>query len=281
MPILESVAQLIATADAWLVDVWGVMHDGKEPFAEAVAACRAFRQQGGTVLLVSNSPRPSQGVARQLDGIGVDRAAYDGIVSSGELTRTALATRGPVRIHHIGPERDLATFEGLDVERVAITAAEIAVCTGLFDDETETPEDYRATLREIKSRDLPMICANPDRQVERGSRMIACAGAIAALYAEMGGAVTWYGKPYPEIYVAARALIAGLRGGCVPDERLLAIGDGADTDIKGAFEAGIRSVYIASPVSLGKGVGLTAETLAALFASRPHKPIAAMTGLRW
>ena len=280
IPILESIDPLIATAAAWLVDVWGVMHDGKKPFPDAITACTRFRDSGGTVLLVSNSPRPAHGVAAQLDQIGVSRTAYDGIISSGELTRAALAERGPTRIAHIGPDRDLPAFEGLAVTRVPIGDAELAVCTGLRDDEIETPQDYLATLEAMRARHLPMICANPDRQVERGHKMIPCAGAVAALYEELGGAVTWFGKPYPEIYAAARARIAALRSHALPDARLLAIGDGADTDIKGAFDCDIRSVYIASPVSLGKGVALTPASLAALFATRRHKPIAAMTSLR-
>jgi HAD superfamily hydrolase (TIGR01450 family) len=313
--IIDGIADLAATSDAWLVDVWGVMHDGKTPFPEAVAACRAFRASGGTVLLLSNSPRTSERVAQQLDGIGVPRESYDAILSSGELTRAALkeraefpspvdakhrsaTTRGGVRgggakdtgsahistrtrIHHIGPERDRPTFDALAVEFASVDAAEIAVCTGLLDDETETPDDYRATLQALLARGLPMICANPDKRVERGNKMIPCAGAVAELYESLGGVVTWFGKPYAEAYAGARRLVASLRGGEVPLGRLLAIGDGADTDIKGAFDAGIRSVYIASAVSLGKGVALSQASLDALFAPRPHKPIAAMTGLRW
>lgn len=257
------------------------MHDGKTPFAEAVSACRSFRKKGGTVLLLSNSPRTSERVALQLDGIGVPRDSYDAILSSGELTRAALNERGPTRIHHIGPERDRPTFDGLAIEFATVDAAEIAVCTGLRDDETETPEDYRATLLALLGRGQPMICANPDKRVERGNKMIPCAGAVAELYESLGGSVTWFGKPYPEAYAGARRLVAELRGGEVSLERLLAIGDGADTDIKGAYDAGIRSVYIASAVSLGKGVALTPASLDALFAPRAHKPVAAMTGLRW
>lgn len=281
IPIIDTIAVHAAASDAWLVDVWGVMHDGKRPFAEAVAACQRFRAAGGTVLLLSNSPRPSSGVARQLDGLGVARDSYDAILSSGDMTRLALQARGPTRVHHIGPKRDLPTFEGLAVSLVPVAEAEIAVCTGLADDETETPETYRATLEALRARALPMICANPDRQVDRGGRMIPCAGAVAALYADMGGHVDWFGKPYPAVYARARDMLAELRGADVPLGRLLAIGDGADTDIKGACDAGIPAVYIASAVSLGKGVAMTPASLAALFAPRAHRPAAAMTRLRW
>jgi len=277
--IIESVAPLAATTAAWLVDIWGVMHNGVQPFAPACEACRQFREGGGLVMLVSNSPRPREGVAAQLDRIGVPSSGYDAIVSSGDVARTLIETYAGRRVFHIGPERDLAVFAGIDVERVGADRADAVVCTGLYDDERETPDDYAQTLAACVSRGLPMLCANPDLTVERGARIIYCAGALAQAYELLGGAVTYAGKPYLPIYELAFATLERMRPGSSDRSRLLAIGDGVRTDLAGAAAAGVRSLFVASGVHVTSG--LDAAALEALFPPGAPRPVAATTRLVW
>ena len=267
-------------AAAWFVDIWGVMHNGVAPFASAVAACRAFRARGGIVVLVSNAPRPAASVAAALDRIGVPRDCYDGVQSSGDTSRGLIAALGTAPVYHLGPERDLALYEGLTVTLSSAAAASTIVCTGLVDDDTETGETYRPLLSSFAARQVPMICANPDLAVERGGRIIACAGAVAAVYETLGGQVSYAGKPYPPIYDAAFAIVDRLAGKPVPRAAIVAIGDGVRTDIAGAARAGLRSVYIASSVHLGAGL-LDAGALARLFPDPAVQPVAAMMQLNW
>jgi HAD superfamily hydrolase (TIGR01459 family) len=279
IPLIQSVAPLAEVTAAWLVDIWGVIHNGVKPFADACEACAHHRRNGGLVVLVSNSPRPHDSVAAQLDGIGVPRATWDTIVTSGDVARTLIARYAGRPIFHIGPERDLATFAGLDVKRVPAGDAEAIVCTGLFDDERETPDDYAATLKQCAARSLTMICANPDVMVERGGRMIYCAGAVARAYEALGGTVEYAGKPYAPIYALTFATLEKLKRGSSDTARLLAIGDGIGTDIAGAAEAGVRSVFVASGVHVqGDLDGKAIETL---FPPGSPRPIAAMATLAW
>jgi HAD superfamily hydrolase (TIGR01459 family) len=281
IPVLQSIAPLAVTADLWFVDIWGVMHDGVTPFASSVAACEAFRKQGGTVLLVTNSPRPCDSVRRQLDGIGVARSAYDGIVSSGDVSRSLIEAWAGQPILHIGPGRDLSVFKGLHATPGATADnAAVAVCTGLYDDEAETPADYADLLSKLRTRGVPMICANPDEKVERGSRIVYCAGAIARAYEALGGAVSYAGKPFKPIYDLALEIGSTLRCGAIPKERVLAIGDGVATDIAGAGNFGIRSVFIASGVYVANGEAISAAA-ARLFAPTMHQPIAVMNAFVW
>ena len=279
IPLIQSIAPLAEGTAAWLVDIWGVIHNGVKPFADACEACARYRRNGGIVVLVSNSPRPHGGVAAQLDGIGVPRATWDAIVTSGDVARTLIARYAGRPIFHIGPERDLATFAGLEVERVPAQAAEAIVCTGLFDDERETPDDYAAILKQCAARSLTMICANPDVMVERGGRMIYCAGAIAVAYEALGGKVEYAGKPYAPIYALTFATLEKLKPGSSDKAGLLAIGDGIGTDIAGAAEAGVRSVFVASGVHVQGG--LDGKAIEALFPPGAARPIAAMAKFAW
>jgi HAD superfamily hydrolase (TIGR01459 family) len=279
IPLIQSIAPLAEGTAAWLVDIWGVIHNGIKPFADACEACARYRQSGGIVVLVSNSPRPHGSVAAQLDGISVPRATWDTIVTSGDVARTLIARYSGHPIFHIGPERDLATFAGLDLKRVPVADAEAIVCTGLFDDERETPDDYAATLEQCAARSLTMICANPDVMVERGGRMIYCAGAIARAYEALGGKVEYAGKPYAPIYALTFATLEKLKGGSSDTAGLLAIGDGIGTDIAGAAEAGVRSVFVASGVHVQGD--LDGKAIEALFPPGAPRPIAAMAKLAW
>jgi len=279
IPILSSVAGVAATTDAWIVDIWGVMHNGARAHPAAVEACIAFRKGGGTVVLLSNAPRPFAAVVPHMTALGVVPEAYDAGVTSGDATRDMLSAWQGRRLLHIGPERDAGLFAGLDVHLSPPETAEVVLCSGLWDDTRETPADYAGLWPGLIARGVPMICANPDIKVERGHELVYCAGALAADYAEAGGKVTYAGKPHLPIYVRTGAEIARLRGRAVATERLLCIGDGIETDLAGAHAAGLRSLFIASPIFVPNG--LDASVLGDLFADRPFAPVAAMPALVW
>ena len=287
IPVLDSIKELGSRYRAWLVDIWGVMHNGHRAFPGAVAATRTFRAQGGIVVLLSNSPRPSTSIQEQLRRLGVPDDAYDATVTSGDLTRHELAKHHRATVFHLGPERDRPIFDGLDVERGPHENAELVVCSGLFDDETEEPGDYAGLLRELAARQLPMICANPDHMVERGDRLVWCAGALAQLYEQQGGPVIYAGKPYAPIYHLALETIGKLAGMSVAMDQVLAIGDGVNTDIAGAAGVGIDAVFVASglhvPPNSGDGGGETLDRahLAELFAHAKRRPLGAMHALKW
>ena len=279
IPLVSSVAPLAAATDAWIVDIWGVMHNGVTPFLDAARACATFRHIGGTVVLLSNAPRPAASVAEQLDRIGVPKNAYDVILTSGDAARAMISALAGQTVYHLGPERDRPLFAGSGVTCGALQDAEAIVCTGLFNDDTETPDDYQTMLQSAHARALPMICANPDLKVERGGKIIWCAGGVAALYETLGGQVSYAGKPYAPIYQMVFDELVRLRGVKVACERVLAIGDGVKTDIAGAGAAGVRSLFIASGIHV-EGQ-LDAQTLELLFADAPARPVAAMSALAW
>ncbi len=279
IPVLTSIAGLAPSREVWLTDIWGVIHNGVAPFAPACEATTKFRLAGGTVILLSNAPRPASSVVTQLDRLGVPRFAWDAILTSGDAARALVGAYAGKRVFHLGPERDLSLYDDLGVTLAGAADADAVSCTGLFDDEIETADDYAPLLAELAARELPMICANPDLTVERGDQIIYCAGALAAAYEAKGGRVAYAGKPYLPIYDMAFAMIAKLKEKPVARERILCIGDGLHTDIKGAAAAGLDSVFIASGVHAPTGV--TTETVARLFPSRDERPVAAMPALAW
>jgi HAD superfamily hydrolase (TIGR01459 family) len=283
IPIVASLKDIGSRYRAWLVDIWGVMHNGHSAFPRAVAATRAFRQSGGVVVLLSNSPRPSPGVQQQLRDFGVPDDAYDATVTSGDLTRHELGKYQGARVFHLGPERDRPIFAGLDVTLSDWQDADLVVCSGPFDDETETPDDYVDLCRDLAARKLPMICANPDHLVERGQRLIYCAGAIAAVYEKAGGSVVYAGKPHMPVYELALETIAQLAGSDVGKDEVLAVGDGINTDIAGAGNLGIDAVFVASALHApaGGGEALDAPHLAELFTNAKRRPLAATHALDW
>jgi HAD superfamily hydrolase (TIGR01459 family) len=286
IPAIASIKDIGCRYRAGLVDIWGVMHNGHRAVPAAVEATRAFRSAGGLVVLVSNSPRPSRGVQQQLRQLSVPDDAYDATVTSGDLTRHELAKHPGAKVFHLGPERDRPVFAGLDLALTGYEDATLVVCTGLFDDEDETPDDYIGLLQEIASRGLLMICANPDQLVERGDKLIYCAGALAAIYGRLGGEVIYAGKPYPPIYQLALQTLDKLAGRKLQKSDLLAIGDGVNTDIAGAAAFGIDSVFVASALHIPQRGSAEAEQLderelAELFANSARRPLAAMRALVW
>ncbi|MGV1870697.1 TIGR01459 family HAD-type hydrolase [Agrobacterium rosae] len=243
---IATLGDITSQFDVILSDVWGVLHNGVSVFPDAAIALEAARKAGKTVVLITNSPRPAPGVIAQLRAFGVPDSAYDRIITSGDVTRELIA-EGPKKVFLLGPERDLPLLEGLDVEIAPEADATAVVCTGFFDDETETPEDYTDMLKGFIARSVPMICANPDLVVERGERIIPCAGAMAAYYEQLGGEVRIAGKPHSPIYEACLAAAKEVRGEFSKD-RVLAIGDGMPTDVRGAIAAGLQLLYVSDGI---------------------------------
>lgn len=279
IPLLTSVSALAATSDAWICDIWGVLHNGVAPFLAAAAAAKAFRERGGTICLLTNAPRPHGSVIDQMRGIGVPDGTFDAIVTSGDLTRALITARPDKRLFHLGPPKDAPIFEGLDVKFVGADEADFVVCSGYYDDDVETPDDYADMLATFRRNAATMVCANPDIFVERGHRLVYCAGALAEAYEKLGGKVIYAGKPHLPAYEMAHAAVERLRGGKVAKDRILAIGDGLRTDMAGAVNFGVRSLFIGSALH-AKGP-LDAAALDTLFKDRPVKPVAAMDGLVW
>lgn len=284
IPMLHSIEEIARNYDAWLVDLWGVMHNGESAIESAIAACERYRAEGGIVVLLSNAPRPWPSVRDQIAQYGVPSDIDDGIVTSGDVTRAMIAANSGRSFFHLGPERDLPVFNGLDVNLVQPEDADIVVLTGFYDDTKETAEDYRSMLANLISEGLPMICANPDIKVERGEDVIYAAGAIAALFEEMGGQVAYAGKPYRPIYDLAMSKINELAGREISTDRILAIGDGINTDIKGAIEAQIDPLFIPSGVHVDghhPDAQMSGRDIAAMFKDKDFRPIAAIMQLQW
>jgi|SRR5262245_7983726 len=284
-PFTQHFAPLAAGYDVVLSDVWGVVHNGVAAAQDACDALGRFRARGGTVVLITNAPRPGEVVARRtLDRLGVPRAAYDGIVSSGDVTHALIAARAGQRVFHIGPKRDLPIFDGLDAPLTALESADYVVCSGLTDDTTETPQDYQGLIERLRAHALPMICANPDVVVERGHELVYCAGAIADLYAAAGGEVIYAGKPYRPIYEQALAIAHATRGRPAEHERVLAIGDSVRTDLKGAVAFGIDCLFVTAGIhaeELGGRDSPDASALNGIFAAAGVAPKAVMRRLAW
>jgi HAD superfamily hydrolase (TIGR01459 family) len=214
-----------------------------------------FRESCGPVVLITNAPRPREPILEQLDGLRVPRAAWSSVVTSGDATRALIAARAPGAVFKLGPDRDWPLYAGLDVEGADLAEAAFICCTGPFDDERETPEDYRERFVGAVARDLEFICANPDIVVQRGDTLIYCAGALAQLYASLGGRVLMAGKPYPAIYDLALAEAEGHLGRPVDRSRVLCVGDGLPTDIRGANAQGLDVLFVANGIHGGEAVG--------------------------
>jgi HAD superfamily hydrolase (TIGR01459 family) len=253
--IIRALGDLSGRYDAVFCDLWGCLHDGQTAFPAAVAALQAYRAGGGTVVLLTNSPRPKDSVIKQLDGLLVPRDAWDIIATSGDAAQMGMIS-GAVgrRVHHIGAPKDEVFFTTFaddlqayaasqpPIERVALKDATGIVCTGLYDDLTETPDDYRAALLLGKTLGLPMLCANPDIVVDMGDKRLYCAGALAQAYEGMGGTALYFGKPHPPIYDLARRRLAEATG--QSDAQILCIGDGITTDVQGGMSEGLDTLFI-------------------------------------
>jgi HAD superfamily hydrolase (TIGR01459 family) len=278
---VERLSDLVDGVEVILSDIWGVVHNGLEAFPEACEALHTYRQRGGTVILITNAPRPADSVQRQLRKLGVADQTYDAIVSSGDLTRNFVADHPGKKMFWIGPDRDSSIHRGLDAVMAPLEQADYIVCTGLFDDEIESAEDYRAMMLQAREHKLPLICANPDIVVERGDRLIYCAGAIAELYRELGGEAIFYGKPHRPIYERAMALAAERRGQPTSLDRVLAIGDSVRTDLTGALGFGIDCLFLTRGIHSEEFEGVDQLDPASVKELFGHPPRALMRELRW
>ncbi|AUH34527.1 TIGR01459 family HAD-type hydrolase [Paracoccus tegillarcae] len=246
--IIQSLSEIGQGYEALYCDLWGCLHNGNEAYPAAVAALQDYRRGGGKVCLMTNAPRPNQYVAQQLARMGVPGDAFDIIVSSGDSAQDAMfAGAIGTKVWHIGTDKDDGFFDDIPpewqdapaIQRVPLEEADGIACTGPFDETNEVPDDYRARLMLARERGLKLLCANPDVVVDLGETRIYCAGALAALYDDIGGTSLYFGKPYPPIYDRARRMLD-----LGQDARVLAIGDGINTDVKGAISEGIDCLFV-------------------------------------
>jgi HAD superfamily hydrolase (TIGR01450 family) len=280
--MISSLADLSGRYSAILCDVWGVLHNGEKPFPAAASALAAAREAGVPVVLITNAPRRTDDVVAQMNVIGVPANAYDRVVTSGDVTRDLISV-GPRKVLHLGPDRDMNIYDGLDVEVVEEFEADGVVCTGFHDDETEVPADYSELLHRLRARNLTFICANPDIVVERGERLIWCAGALARDYAQLGGRTLIAGKPHAPIYEAAMAAVSDIVGRAVERSEVVAIGDGMMTDVKGAADNGFDVLYVSGGIharDYGDVLQPDAARLAAFLEKHGYRPVATIPRLR-
>lgn len=283
-PMIGGLADVAPLYRALLCDVWGVVHDGAHAYQDATDALLRYRDSGGRVILITNAPRPKSAVVAMLDSLGVQRESYDDVITSGDTARALLAARPGVRIYHVGPERDLPIYMGLKVEFANEDTCELISCTGLFDDENETPDDYLNSFHKWHARGVPMLCVNPDIVVERGDRLVWCAGALAQRYREQGGETIIVGKPYAPVYEAALASLGDIAGHGFDHTQVLALGDGVDTDIRGAIGQGIDAIFITDGIHgdvFGARDDPDLEAVHAFLATAGLGARALMTRLMW
>jgi HAD superfamily hydrolase (TIGR01459 family) len=277
-------ADLAPIYRALFCDVWGVLHDGQRAYRPAADALTRFRDGGGRVILITNAPRPKTAVIEMLDRMGVPRTAYDDVVTSGDTARHIIAERPGVRLYHVGPDRDLPIYFGLKVTFATEEDCDLVSCTGLFDDEKETPDDYVESYAAWKARGVPMLCLNPDIVVERGDRLIWCAGALAERYRDAGGETIVVGKPYTPIYEAAFERLAEIAGRPVDRGAVLAIGDGIDTDVRGAVGQEIDVAFVTGGIHaavFGARDNPDRDAVHAFLATAGLGARALMTSLAW
>jgi HAD superfamily hydrolase (TIGR01459 family) len=288
IPYLPGIADLVSGYDGFVLDLWGVIHDGVGLYPGAADALGRLAAAGKRFVMLTNAPRRAAAVSEQMAAMGLPEALCRPVVSSGEATWRELRSRSDPwfaglggRCHHIGPARDENLFDGLDVDRVtALDHADFILNTGPWRDD-ERVEDYEDRLAEGARLGIPMICANPDLQVIRGGKRIICAGALARRYEALGGTVRYLGKPYASIYAYCFEHLGGAARG-----RVLAIGDSLGTDIAGAAAAGIDAALVVGGIHAGElgvadGAPPDADDLARLCARAGLSPVAAVPGFVW
>lgn len=273
-------AGLASRYDTILCDVWGVIHNGRASFPEACEALVKFRAQGGQVSLITNAPVPNAQVIRLFEPLGVPMTAFDTCVSSGDATRAELAARPDMTVWRMGGdegwEHDRFLYEGLGHTFIDDDRADLLLCIGLRDQVNDQPEDYRPELARAVAKGIPMLCANPDKQVRVGGKLYWCAGALADIYEDLGGQVIYPGKPYAPIYQLAVQTLSRLKA---KPERILCIGDSPATDVRGARLQGYDSLYVGTGLKQ-HGADFQAE-VTDLLADYGESATYAMTGLRW
>jgi HAD superfamily hydrolase (TIGR01459 family) len=288
VPIQPGLSGLVDRYDGYIIDLWGVLHDGAKAYPGAVDCLRRLRERGKRIVILSNAPRRAEAVARRTAEIGITPDLYDHLLSSGEEAWQSLQARQDPwyaelgrRLCHLGPARDRGMLDGLDVDEVPdAAAADFILATGL-----DGPEDsvaaYEPALAAGAARGIPLICANPDLEVVRDGVRELCAGALAARYEELGGEVRYHGKPYPSVYRSCLDLL-----GITDRARILGVGDSLRTDIAGAAGAGIDSLLViggihAEELAIPPGAPLDPQRLAALSARLGHQPTASVPAFTW
>jgi len=291
--LVRGLAELAGAFDLLLCDVWGVLHDGLVAYGDAVTALRRFRAKGGRVVLVTNSPSPSRIVSAQLLSIGVPNDAYDKIVSSGDVTAALLLARKDATLYPLGVfvgtdlHDEVCRLRGSPPRLGPIETADLVLCTVYVDPDRESLTEYDAALEHCLARRLDLVCANPDIVVQHGDKLYYCAGAIAERYAAAGGTVLMAGKPFPPIYDVALDLACKSIGGTIDRSRVLVIGDAMRTDIKGAHDQGLASLFVTSGIHRDElhGQGHNGELDAAAYrqflAAADFAPTAAIAELVW
>lgn len=244
--MIDGISSIADRYDGYLVDLWGCVHNGIEPYPEAVDALLHLSRMGKKINLLSNGPRRGVDLIARLDEMGVPREAYHHVMSSGEAAWQAFSTRSDEfhrqlgkRCYHLGPSRDASVFAGNGLEHVLdLSAADFVLNTGPTDFSHKIG-DYEEVLREALENDLPMVCANPDLVVHIGDDLVICAGLIAQRYEELGGKIAYHGKPYPSVYERCYEFLVD-----IPKNRILAIGDGLRTDVLGAANQRVSSLFL-------------------------------------
>lgn len=252
--IITAFSEISQNYDVVFCDVWGVIHNGKEQFPDATKALKEYRENGGKVILISNSPRPCDLIPPQLASMNIGNDIYDAIVTSGDATIMEARKHGTKALR-LGPPKDDEFFRRIGVEYVEIQNAQFIVCTGPRDDLNESAESYRNELREMVSHNLPFICANPDKMVQHGEKIIPCGGALADIYEELGGKVIMAGKPFAPIYAMTRAKAYEVLEHVIEDDRILCIGDGLKTDVLGANNQRLDCLFIADGIHASELLG--------------------------
>ncbi len=282
-PRIRGISEIVENYDAVLCDVWGVLHNGVAAWQGAIEALGNFRKTGKPTFLLTNAPRPNAEVLGQLDKLDVPSGTFDQVVTSGDVTRNLISNLNQP-VFHIGTKFDKSIFSGLDINLVDWENAGAVVCTGLYDDFNETPDDYAELLNNLKSRELLFICANPDLVVEHGNIMRWCAGALAREYSKIGGKTQIVGKPHDPVYRHAHKLLNQAAGNELKKSKILAIGDGINTDIAGALGYGLDVVYISAGIhseEYGDADNPDADKLQQFLNNNNSTPVAWMPRLKW
>src|SRR6266700_3699825 len=284
--LIDGMRGLAPDYDGFILDLWGVVHDGTAPFPGVLDCMARLIDAKKRVVLLSNAPRRSDDVVRRIAKIGVPEELYHGVMSSGEEAWQHLARRDDPfyaglgrRVLHIGSERDLEIREGLGLDFVETPQeADFILNTGPAEWE-DTIADYAPVLTAARERELPMVCANPDLVVIHGGRPALCAGALALEYERLGGRVRWHGKPHASVYDSCLALL-----GIAERRRILAIGDSLRTDIAGAAGAGIDALLIAGGIHAAEFIAdgaLDEARIAAAIKASGTNPIAVAARFVW
>jgi HAD superfamily hydrolase (TIGR01459 family) len=283
MQHLPGFAPLAARYDGFILDLWGVIHDGVKPYPGAVEVLEQLHAAGKPFAMLSNAPRRAHVTRAGMRGMGIPDHLTTRIMTSGEATHRLLRDRPTgfaqalgSRMYHLGPERDRNVYEGVELAQVASPAeASFVLNTGPDDADGPTElADWEATLAACRAAGLPMVCANPDLEVIRGGTRVICAGSLAQRYEAMGGTCLWLGKPDPGIYPAALALLD------LPRDRVLAVGDALRTDIAGGHAAGIDTCWVLGGIHAAE-LGNDPERIAAAASAAGLTPVAALPAFVW